>query len=903
MKVHLLKGRTKSGYVTFGSVYKPGEIVASKSGFSLKKSSGEIIPVQSRVTAIWPDGSVKWASHTANAELIGDGAEIECVSKDAQTEDIFSVSSNLNLLKNEEDVGDIEKIVVTGNEDTLKVNTGKITISVQNNNHDNRKELFVISDQNGNETVGTSILKLEEREKTQDDVQRIIIKDYVGKAEKIQLLEKEPLQAVIRFDGIHESKDGKKDIIPFRIYMYCFAGSSDIKFTYTFFYDGDANKDFLKGYGIKLTSGIKGNAAERFIFAGTDKGNFKEASALMFSSHPKLPENYYSDQLTKGIIGNVDENEDAKYVLSNVPIWNDFSVVQDSSYHYRITKRTREGFCYLNSREGSKVSGNICISGTNGGVHAGIRDMWKKYPAELEVCGLSKEKTDVYLWFYSPKADSYDFRHYDDRSYVDTLYEGFKHQDPSPVGIAVTSEGRLQFFEEKFPEEKALSDFEKTLNNPPVYVLSPEDYHDKKAFGHYSLPSKDTEVMELIENQLQKEIDFYKEEISSRDWYGLFDYGDVMHKYDTVRHTWRYDMGGFAWQNTELIPTYLLWLSFLRTGDSEIFTMAEAMSRHCSEVDMYHFGEKKGIGTRHNVRHWGCPCKEPRVSMAGHHRFYYYLTGDYRIGEVMRDSVDADKSMVNVPYFKTEKSTRDGKEKLCIRCGPDWTSLLANWMTEYERTGNKYYLEKIQAGVDDIYKTPFGLASGPEYLLDLDNGHLEYTGEHDESTNMHLQVCQGGTEIWIELVDVLGCTENGSDKLKKLLADYGSFYMLTKEEKEKFTEGKISKRPFSFPYFASAMSAFSAYVNDDEKLAETVVEKIFTAIFGESNMDGFVTIPYGKDINGNDLKEIPWLSTNFASQWGVNMIVALEFIKEYFPKTIDELKEKYVSGKENFHLA
>lgn len=55
-------------------------------------------------------------------------------------------------------------------------------------------------------------------------------------------------------------------------------------------------------------------------------------------------------------------------------------------------------------------------------------------------------------------------------------------------------------------------------------------------------------------------------------------------------HCWRYDMGGFAWQNTELVPTYWLWLYFLRTGREDVFTVAEAMSRHCSEVDFYHFG-------------------------------------------------------------------------------------------------------------------------------------------------------------------------------------------------------------------------------------------------------------------------------------------------------------------------
>lgn len=73
-----------------------------------------------------------------------------------------------------------------------------------------------------------------------------------------------------------------------------------------------------------------------------------------------------------------------------------------------------------------------------------------------------------------------------------------------------------------------------------------------------------------------------------RSWYGMFNYGDIMHTYDPFRHSWRYDMGGYAWQNTELVPTLWLWLAFMRSGREDIFTMAEAMSRHCSEVDIYH---------------------------------------------------------------------------------------------------------------------------------------------------------------------------------------------------------------------------------------------------------------------------------------------------------------------------
>jgi len=64
-------------------------------------------------------------------------------------------------------------------------------------------------------------------------------------------------------------------------------------------------------------------------------------------------------------------------------------------------------------------------------------------------------------------------------------------------------------------------------------------------------------------------VNFYKGEIERRRWYGFWNYGDVMHSYDKVRHTWRYDIGGYAWQNTELVPNMWLWYMFLRSGREE----------------------------------------------------------------------------------------------------------------------------------------------------------------------------------------------------------------------------------------------------------------------------------------------------------------------------------------------
>lgn len=78
---------------------------------------------------------------------------------------------------------------------------------------------------------------------------------------------------------------------------------------------------------------------------------------------------------------------------------------------------------------------------------------------------------------------------------------------------------------------------------------------------------------------------------------------------------------------TDIGTDLWLWLSFLRTGRADVFRLAYAMTRHLSEVDSHHSGPHAGLGSRHNVSHWGDGAKEARVSGAWLRRPFYYLTG------------------------------------------------------------------------------------------------------------------------------------------------------------------------------------------------------------------------------------------------------------------------------------
>ena len=129
--------------------------------------------------------------------------------------------------------------------------------------------------------------------------------------------------------------------------------------------------------------------------------------------------------------------------------------------------------------------------------------------------------------------------------------------------------------------------------------------------------------------------------------------------------------------------------------------MAVAMSRHTTECDVYHLGPFAGLGSRHNVSHWGCGAKEARISQAAWNRFYYYLTTDERSGDLMTEVRDAEQKLYDIDPMRLalprEKYPCTAPARL--RVGPDWLAYVGNWMTEMDRTGNTTYREQIIAGM------------------------------------------------------------------------------------------------------------------------------------------------------------------------------------------------------------
>src|ERR1044072_2969001 len=253
--------------------------------------------------------------------------------------------------------------------------------------------------------------------------------------------------------------------------------------------------------------------------------------------------------------------------------------------------------------------------------------------------------------------------------------------------------------------------------------------------------------------------DFYRGQQDQRGWYGFWNYGDVMHTYDADRHVWRYDVGGFAWDNSELSTDIWLWLYFLRSGRPEVFRFAEAMTRHTGEVDVHHLGRFAPLGSRHNVMHWGCSAKQMRISTALNRRYYYFLTADERVGDLLQEQVEAARALRTiVPERKLPtgrdlpKESPDG-DFARLGFGTDWGSIAGAWLTEWERTGNARIRDRLVASMRTIGTQPkiFFTRSG---LMNLRTGAFDIATERRASAS-HLTAAFGLPEVCAELIELL----------------------------------------------------------------------------------------------------------------------------------------------------
>ena len=659
--------------------------------FVVTDAAGRTVPSESWPLAWWPDGSLKWVGFAAVTDRGALNVDVRPAPK---------VRGRRTAV--------VEPLVRTLAEQTpegIRINTGVMTCLLPADGSSFLRDLAL-----GGKVIASDaeLVAVWERRSGTDAKRTVTQEECLSHIGKISLMQDNPMRAVVKVEGKHRAASGR-EWLPFAVYCIFYAGQPTVQLTHSFVFDSDGREDFIQGLGVRFRVPFREEVHNRHIrLAGDGRdgaGFWCEPVRLAPGYRPSAGRtfmNNYQEYLRGARLPNESElSESERAALQTCPIWGDARLVQNSSNGFSIDKRTTPESSWVHYVEGGRSLGGALLGDCSGSIFVGVKDFWQSYPAALHVDRAGEPAGYLTAWLWAPDGPAMDMRHYDTIPHdLKINYEDYKEGWESPLGVGHRSTLEVRLFD-NIPANEELLAVAKAVQKPLQYSCTPEYLYSVHAFGDYwALPRPENPVYADIERQLNENLEFYRRQIDERSWYGFWNYGDVMHNYDFTRHDWRYDIGGWAWNNVELAPNVLLWTCFLRTGREDLWTMAEALEKHASEVDVHHMGQFAPLGSRHNVVHWGDGAKQPRISYAGMKRYLYYLTGgDPLTGDRMTEQLGAEKAYDHARRISTWGAVGGTYIKSSLN---DWGYYAGNWMIEWERTGNTYYRDRLLNSIKDL---------------------------------------------------------------------------------------------------------------------------------------------------------------------------------------------------------
>ena len=851
--------------VAFGVPFDEGE-VKENTMMTLADASGNALTTDTWPLAYWPDGSVKWMGAAAVAK----GGDLKLTELREQKKG-----------KNKKQQG----LQIEETAKAIKIITDSLIAWIPKQGSFLMDSLLY---QNQKVSEGLRLVCSTQSEPYTEETSQIRYADYQSEIRSATVEQKGKVRAVVKIEGVHQAigkiSEASREWLPFVVRLYFYQGSREVKMVHSFIFDGADKQDFIHALGVRMDIPLRDELYNRHVAFSTGKGGVwsepvqpldgrreifaGEGRPRQPRADESLPEDHrgqlslqQQQMLGMRIPAYESFNKQNQMLLDEWAAWNTYRLSQLSSEGFTLRKRANDNNPWIGTFDGKRADGFAFVGDMSGGMAVAMKDFWQSYPSSLEITNARNDKATLTAWLWSPEAEPMDLRHYDNVAHgLLSAYEDVQEGMSTPLGIARTTTLTLLPSDGYHGKEAFAADDCRIIEDALLLPV-PEYLHQKQAFGVWSLPDFSNPQRARIEKTLDDYIDYYQKQTEQHGWYGFWNYGDFMHAYDAERHEWRYDVGGFAWDNTELASNMWLWYSFLRTGRADIWRMAEAMTRHTSEVDVYHAGPNAMLGSRHNVSHWGCGAKEARISQAAWNRFYYYLTTDERCGDLMTEVKDADQMLYTLDPMRLAQPRG---EYPCtaparLRIGPDWLAYAGNWMTQWERTRDNHYRDKIIAGMKSIAALPHQLFTGP-LALGYDPATGIITTECDTSllSTNHLMTIMGGFEIMNEMTRMINIPEWNAAWLDHAARDKE---MALKVRNNRF---RISR-----------LLAYAAYHNRDPRKADEAWDDLLKAMGreGDPRFKNQKLLPPEVPIPQDETQMI---STNGVSTWSLDAIYMQE---------------------------
>ena len=231
--------RELEGAVAFGAPLPRGT-VASIGELEVVDETGDPVQAQLWPLATWPDGSLKWAA-AATADTRS-GYRVRRASGDARAD----AASSLR---------------VTSEPEGVRVDTGAVSLVVSASGPAIVTDVRVAGRQVARDARLVSVLQTTPPE-TEDRRERVAFESEVS---SVEVEQHGPVRAVVRVEGIHRAVDGDRAWLPFTVRMYFTAGRAGIRIVHSFVWDGDAERDFLAGLGLRVTVPLRAALHDRHV--------------------------------------------------------------------------------------------------------------------------------------------------------------------------------------------------------------------------------------------------------------------------------------------------------------------------------------------------------------------------------------------------------------------------------------------------------------------------------------------------------------------------------------------------------------------------------------------------------------------------------------------------------------
>lgn len=858
-----LEGTPRLGVgVSWGAAWPRGT-VAPGVPFAGFAEDGRPVPLQSWPLAMWPDGSTKWTAHAVPADAVGFAA--------------------LTVRAGEAPVAPPAPVSVVSDDEGIDLATGDFSCRVRR-----RGRTPLAWMRRGAMEVASAgrLVCLREEEVDSGPGGAVRRVEWEGEVTGAAVEQAGPVRAVVRLEGRHVDPKGSRRWLPFIVRISLHAGASDLRWVYTFIYEGNPATDRIAGLGVRFTVPLRGPLHDRHVrFSGEGEGLLAEAvrglTGLRRDPGAAVRQAQRAGRRTPDP-ATWDRRVAAR--LQYIPAFGDWTLYQSSADSFEVQKRTDRAHTWLAAARGGRAGGFVSLSSPDGGIALGVQDFWQSHPGQFDLRGATTEEATATAWLWAPRSAPMDLRPYHDGMGQDTharqleglevTYEDYEPGFDSPVGVARTSELRLWALAST-PEGAELAAMAGQVRVPPRVVTDRHDLHRAGVFGGLWSPADGGgRAVEALDRQLASHFDFYLGQRDQRRWYGFWNYGDVMHSYDADRHEWKYDVGGFAWDNSELSTDIWLWLYFLRSGRPDVFRFAEAMTRHTGEVDVHHLGPFAPLGSRHNVLHWGCSAKQLRISTAANRRYHYFLTGDERTGELLREQVEAIRTLATVPPVRKVaaalvQAANPSARGAYASFGLDWGSAAAAWLTEWERTGSAAARARLVAGMQGIGAQRWGFFSQGA-PIDFDSGGFAPSPSREPAAS-HLSAVFGLVEVCAELVDLLDVPA-----FRAAWLEYCRLYNADPAEQEARLGRALRGRNLEQGH--ARLTAFVAKLEADPALADRAWREFRRGENGWRGREPLLPRRVEGPAVPRPVDEVPGFSTNAAAQWGLAAIQCLALL-------------------------